>query len=89
MGDAKARRIDDALSSLVNHLIPALSDEDEALTDERRDEGLDLARNILEGFVLSCVLLLVSNIKASYRHEGSAGASDINHISDLIKQKRI
>ena len=48
MGDDKAQRLDDALSSLVDILIPALPDEDEAVADERHDDALELARSIIE-----------------------------------------
>lgn len=47
MGDEKTRRFDDALSSLVDNLLPNLEDEDEATADERHDDALDLARNII------------------------------------------
>ena len=47
MGDEKTRRFDDALSSLVDNLIPSLEDEDEATADERHDDALDLAKNII------------------------------------------
>ncbi|KAF6218543.1 hypothetical protein HO133_005892 [Letharia lupina] len=48
MGDEKAQRLDDALSSLVDILVPALLDEDEAAADERHDDALELARNIID-----------------------------------------
>lgn len=48
MGDDKAQRLDDALSSLVDILIPALPDEDGARADERHDDALGLARSIIE-----------------------------------------
>lgn len=48
MGDEKAQRLDDALSSLVDILIPALPDEDEAAADERHDDALELARSIID-----------------------------------------
>lgn len=48
MGDDKAQRLDDALSSLVDILIPTLPDEDEATADERHDHALELARSILD-----------------------------------------
>lgn len=50
MGDEKAQRLDDALSSLVGILIPTLPDEDEAAADERHDDALDLARNIIDKY---------------------------------------
>ena len=49
MSDEKAQRVDDALSSLVDILIPILPDEDEAIADERHDDALELARSIIEG----------------------------------------
>ena len=88
MGDEKARRIDDALSSLVSALIPTLPDEDEAFVEARHDEGLELARRILEKFVFCALSLCSMLISREYRHENSSGASDVNHVSDLIKQKR-
>ena len=48
MGDAKAQRYEDALSSLVDNLVPPLEDEDDATADERHESALDLARNIIE-----------------------------------------
>ena len=47
MGDERAQRLDDLLSSLVNNLIPILPDEDEATADDRRDEAFDLSSRIL------------------------------------------
>ena len=49
MGDERAQRLDDALSSLVDTLIPVLPGEDEATADERHDDALDLARSIIDG----------------------------------------
>ena len=48
MGDEKAQRLDDALSSLVDLLVPALPDEDEATADKKYDDALDLARSIID-----------------------------------------
>ena len=48
MGDEKAQRLDDALSSLVDILVPALPDEDEATADKKYDDALDLARSIID-----------------------------------------
>ncbi len=50
MGDEKAQRLDDALSSLVDILIPTLAEEDEAAADERHDDALDLARSIIDKY---------------------------------------
>ena len=51
MGDERAQRLDDALSSLVDTLIPLLPDDDEATVDERHDDALDMARSIIEGYI--------------------------------------
>ena len=48
MGDGRTQRFDDALSSLVDNLVPTLEEEDEATADERHDDALELARNIIE-----------------------------------------
>ena len=50
MGDEKAQRLDDALSSLVDILIPALPEEDEVTADERHDDALELARSIIDKY---------------------------------------
>lgn len=47
MSNDQARRIDDALSSLVDAFLPALPGEDEELDDERRDAAFDNAKDIL------------------------------------------
>lgn len=49
MGDEKTRRIDDALSSLVDLLIPAAQAGDEARGGERHSHGVELANSIIEG----------------------------------------
>ncbi len=48
MSDDRAKRIDDALASLVDIIIPTDPDEDEAAADERHDRALDLARDVVE-----------------------------------------
>ena len=48
MGDERARRFEDALSSLVDNLIPALDGEDEETVDDRHNDALDLAKNIID-----------------------------------------
>ena len=57
MGDERAQRLDDALSSIVDTLVPVLPGEDEATADERRDDALELARYIIEGLALSIDIL--------------------------------
>ena len=49
MGD---QRVDNALTALVEILVPALDDEDAASLDERRDDALALAKDILDTWVL-------------------------------------
>lgn len=60
MGDEKAQRLDDALSSLVDTLIPIQHGEDAITADERREDALDLARSIIEGYALLRCLLNTS-----------------------------
>ena len=43
-------RIEQALSNLVDALLPALPDEDELEVDDRKEQGLQLARDILEQY---------------------------------------
>lgn len=49
MGD---QRVDNALTALVEILVPSLNDEDAASLDERRDDALALAKDILQRWVL-------------------------------------
>ena len=48
MGDERVQRVDDAISTLVDILVPHLEGEDEATADERHDDGVDLAHSILD-----------------------------------------
>ena len=49
MADDRSRRIDDALASLVDSLLPPpSSDEDDNALDERHDNAVELARSILQ-----------------------------------------
>ncbi|KAI9813231.1 MAG: Microtubule-nucleating Tub4p (gamma-tubulin) complex component [Pycnora praestabilis] len=50
MADDTAQRIDDALASLVDAIIPIVADEDEGTADERHDDALELARSILDEY---------------------------------------
>ena len=52
MGDERSRRVNDALSSLVQTFVPPLQDEDKAIAEERHEEALDLAKSIIEGYIL-------------------------------------
>ena len=54
MGDERARRIDDALSSLVEALIPPSPGE-----DERHADALALARSIIDRYAVYLHLLVV------------------------------
>lgn len=86
MGDEKAQRLDDALSSLVDILVPTLPDEDEATADERHDDALELARSIIdkyEAYVRAHAERLIY-----FSSQGSpAVASDVNQAAELIRKK--
>lgn len=43
----REQRVDDALQQLLFRLIPSDPDEDEAVEDQRFDEALQIARDIL------------------------------------------
>jgi len=86
MGDEKSQRLDDALSSLVGQLIP-LQDEDEATVEERREDALHLARNIIDGWAIRIQFHKLS-LTPSASHGSPAVVSDVNHAADLIKKKR-
>ena len=60
MGDDRSQRVDSALSALVDTLIPPLPDEDDAILDERRDNAIELARNIINGSAISSIDFLKS-----------------------------
>ena len=49
MGDTKKQRVDNALSSLIDNLIPRSADKDNGTTDETRDDALEWAKDIIEG----------------------------------------
>ena len=48
MGDDRAQRFEDALSSLVDVLVPPLPDEDEDAADDRHDDALEQARRSID-----------------------------------------
>ena len=86
MGDEKAQRLDDALSSLVDILVPAQPDEDEATADERHDDALELARSIID----KCVYrerALQHQLTFLRSHGSPSVASDVNHAAELIRKK--
>ncbi|KAI9699697.1 MAG: Gamma-tubulin complex component 3 [Candelina mexicana] len=56
MSDDRARRIDDALASLVDSIIPTDPHEDEATADDRHDRALDLARDSLESTIAPSIV---------------------------------
>lgn len=65
MGDVKARRVDDALSSLVQSFLPSSPNDDASVSEKRGQEALDFARSIIEGSFLpnaSDVLVLTYHI---------------------------
>ncbi|KAI4276985.1 MAG: hypothetical protein L6R38_005538, partial [Xanthoria sp. 2 TBL-2021] len=59
MGD---QRVDNALTALVEILVPSLDDEDAASLDERRDDALALAKDILDTHPKSSVVPDVNQI---------------------------
>ena len=85
MGDDRAKRIDDALSSLVELVVPSSPREDQAVADDRHEDALALARSILE----RSYRLPIRSIFAEFhsRHDDPAITSDVNHASDLIKKQ--
>ena len=85
MGDDRAKRIDDALSSLVEAVVPSWPGEDHVIADDRHEDALALARSMLE----RSYRLPIDNVAAdSYlRHDDPAITSDVNHASDLIKKQ--
>lgn len=87
MGDDKSQRLDDALSSLVDALILKIPEEDEATVDERREDALDFARSIIDGWVFRINAGKPSLIQSA-SHGSPAVVSDVNHAADLIKKKR-
>ncbi|KAI9778433.1 MAG: Microtubule-nucleating Tub4p (gamma-tubulin) complex component [Geoglossum umbratile] len=57
MSDDRERRIDDALSSLVDALIPRQhTDDDDDISDDRRENALDLVKGIIDGQVAPAVV---------------------------------
>lgn len=58
-------RVDHALSQLVSSYTPALSDEDEdgAISEERLDQNLKLARSILNRYAVPQLIKLISASK--------------------------
>ena len=53
MGDVKKQRVDSALSSLIDNLIPLSLPEDGSTSNERRDDALEWAKTIVHGHVRS------------------------------------
>ncbi|KAL8746043.1 MAG: hypothetical protein Q9190_001880 [Brigantiaea leucoxantha] len=62
MGDERTQRVESALSALVDALIPSLPNEDRASLNERRDDALDLARNIIDDQPSSSVVKDVNHV---------------------------
>ena len=49
MGDDKDHRVNSALSTLVNGLLPRRENESDLTAEDRRDQAFDLAKSIIEG----------------------------------------
>jgi hypothetical protein len=62
MAEDREQRISSALSSLIDKLVPAFEDEDDASFDERQLNALELARTILARCV--CVHQYCLNFQA-------------------------
>ena len=86
MGDEKAQRLDDALSSLVDILIPDRPDEDETTADERHDDALELARSIIDKCVTHERALRI-RLTLPCSQGSPTVASDVNHAAELIRKK--
>lgn len=93
MGDDKAQRFDDALSSLVDTLVPTLPDEDEDAADERHENALEYARGIIEKQGNSRVVPDVQHaadlIKKTLRRNHASPESLVqfsNHYARLLTQ---
>ena len=54
MGDEKSHRVNDALSTLVDVLVPRRQGEDNATADDRHEHALCLTKSIIEGYA-SCL----------------------------------
>jgi gamma-tubulin complex component 3 len=48
MAEERKQRIDSALSSIVEAILPTTPDEDDAIVDERHDAALERAREIID-----------------------------------------
>lgn len=87
MGDEKRRRIDDALSSLVDSLVPYSQDEKSSLEEDQPRHAFELAKKILERYLVSMLFSVFADRSTS--HTAPVVVSDVNHASNLIKKKRI
>lgn len=85
-------RIDSALQRLVYTLIPSDENEDEADEEQRLNQGLQLARDIIGRHDPSpqlCGYQQLANQGRQDRDALPATAEDVNHAADLIKKKLI
>ncbi|KAL8645600.1 MAG: hypothetical protein Q9226_007228, partial [Calogaya cf. arnoldii] len=85
MGD---QRVDNALTALVEILVPSLNDEDAASLDERRDDALALAKDILETHPKSNVVPDVNHIadviKRKLQLNRDRDSERADRVSDLL-----
>ena len=51
MGDSRKQRVDSALSSLIDNLVPRFANEEEAPVDEKRDDALEWAKGVIDRHV--------------------------------------
>ena len=87
MGDSKTQRVDSALSSLIDRIVPNSTAEDETTTDEKRDEALEWAKSVIDGHV-NFSIRQDHSTDVPYSRAKPEVVSDVNHASDLIKKKR-
>jgi len=78
-------RINQALSQLVEHIVPVYPDDDEAAVDERLDQAYEHARQIVDSYVV--LMVWRSRTDCSSAND-SVLSDDAHHAADLIRKKR-
>ncbi|KAL8698110.1 MAG: hypothetical protein Q9224_002000, partial [Gallowayella concinna] len=87
MGDVRSRRVDNALSTLIELLVPASTDEDAASLDERRDDALAQARDILDTVsVVPDDGHIADLIKQKFLRHGNGDTEKANRVSSLLSR---
>lgn len=91
MGDDRSRRVESALSALVESLIPRINDEeDNASLDERRDDALVLATSIIDRDPIPSADPdadhVADLIKQKLLRNHDSGPDEANRISNLLSR---